>query len=182
MISDTARRRPRLRLQIHDILALVVGYGMAGLFFRAFWPGRGQAPGVMLAALGFYLWLGLTLSGPIVLLRVGPATRPDSPADPGGSPAPATARTGAEWAWLLIGVYWIILGLFVIPSRVPEFLFRDTLTYGCVPIVSALLLLALRKPRTERTATTWTHLAALGVLASWPVAWVCLIILGQRLR
>jgi hypothetical protein len=169
-------------LQIQDILALVVGYGMASLFFRAFWPGRRQAPGVMLAALGFYLWLGLTLSGPIVLLRVGRAVRPGSPANDAADPAPTALRTGAEWAWLLIGIYWMIVGLFVIPSRVPEFVFRDTLMYGFVPVFSALLLLALRKPPGERAATAWTHLAAIVVLASWPIAWACLIILGQRLR
>ncbi len=32
------RRRFRVQIQLQDILALVVGYAMAAVFFRAFWP------------------------------------------------------------------------------------------------------------------------------------------------
>ena len=40
-IRTRARPDRRLRFQLQDILAVVVGYGMAALFFRAFWPTGG---------------------------------------------------------------------------------------------------------------------------------------------
>src|SRR5438045_2213695 len=170
MMPRMIRPSPRLRLQIQDILALVVGYGMAALFFRAFWPSRGLALDLGPPALGLYLWLGLAMSGPIILLRHGP--RPQGlpgPEVPPGSP-PVASRTWAEWAWLFIGVYWIILGLFIIPSRLHEFRFGDALLYGLVPIVVALVLrLFGPKARAERPSTSWTHLAAVSLLATWPI-------------
>jgi hypothetical protein len=129
-----------------------------------------------------YLWLGLAMSGPIILLRHRePPERPPDPERSPGSPTVA-ARTWAEWAWLCIGVYWIVLGLILIPSRLHGFRFGDALLFGLVPIVVALVFrLFGPQARAERPAAIWTHLAAVGLLASWPIAWVCLIILGQRL-
>jgi hypothetical protein len=175
------RPDPRLRFRIQDLLAIVVGYGLAALLFRAFWPSSGLSGALIAPALGLYLWLGLALSGPIILLRHEP--RRDRPIEPGRSPAPeSVARTRAEWAWLLIGIYWIVLGLVLIPSRRHGFRFGDALLYGLVPIGLAWVprLFGPKAP-TERPATSWTHLAALGLLASWPIAWACLIILGRHL-
>ena len=57
------------RIQLVDVSALVVGYGMAAVLFRAFWPKSGVSPVLGLFAVGFYLWLGLAMSGPILLMR-----------------------------------------------------------------------------------------------------------------
>ena len=68
--------RPR-GLRLHDLVGLVVGYGMAALLARAFWPRSRPLSGIPAAALGLeLLWLGLAMSGPIVLLldRRGPST------------------------------------------------------------------------------------------------------------
>ena len=46
--APATRPDSRLRFQIRDILAMVVGYGMAALFFRAFWP-TGGPPAWLLA-------------------------------------------------------------------------------------------------------------------------------------
>src|SRR5437762_1798504 len=130
MIPRMTPPSPRLRFQIQEILALIVGYGMAALFVRAFWPSSGLPRALGPAALVLYLWLGLAMSGPILLLRH--REPPPRPPDPQRSPAapPVAARTWAEWAWLCIGVYWIILGLVLIPSRLREFRFGDALLFG----------------------------------------------------
>jgi hypothetical protein len=169
------------RAHIQDILSLVVGYGMAALLFRAFWPARVPSPAFGVPGLAFYLWLGLAMSGPIVLLRRAPGGRaaPD-PSDPG--PA-AGSRTWAELAWLLIGIYWIVLGLLVLPARLREFSFGDAGLFGLVPVVVALgfrLLGPAAQEPGERTA--WTHSAAVSLLATWPLAWICLILLGKVFR
>src|SRR5947209_303216 len=117
MIPRMSRPTPRLRFQIQEILALVVGYGMAALFVRAFWPSSGLPRALGPPALVLYLWLGLAMSGPIILLRH--REQPLRPPEPERSPAspPVATRTWAEWAWLCIGIYWIALGLLLIPSR-----------------------------------------------------------------
>jgi hypothetical protein len=172
-------------LQIQDVLALVVGYGMAALYFRAFWPTSGLPASLGLPALGLYLWLGLAMSGPVILLRHGPwRDPPDEPAPgPSAASAPVASRTWAEWAWLLIGIYWIILGLFIIPARLHEFRFADVVLFGSVPffVALALRLFGPRQPPRRAATSVWTHLAAVSLLAAWPIAWVCLIILCKRL-
>src|SRR5689334_557004 len=124
MISPEPLRTRGLRL--HDLVGMVVGYGMAALLARAFWPGSRPLTGIPAAALGLeFLWLGLAMSGPIILLldRRGPSAtreRPRRPARPGRlisarepleppigrrpaeDPGPEAPRyTRAELAWLL---------------------------------------------------------------------------------
>ncbi len=175
-IEPTPQPQPRFQLQ--DILAVVIGYGMAALFFRAFWPANGLPTSLSPPALALYLWLGLALSGPIILIRRGAGRRRPIPEAPA-----ADALTWAEWAWLFVGIYWIVLGLFVIPARLHEFRWSDVLLFGLVPILVALVL-RLMGPRApgERSTSIWTHFAGVGLLATWPVAWACIIILGRRLQ
>jgi hypothetical protein len=177
------RRTVGVQFQLQDILALVVGYGMAALLFRAFWPSTRPLPALGVPVLGLYLWLGLAMSGPIILLQ----RRPSPPAAVGessGSPDPAGSRTWAELAWLLIGIYWIVLGSMVIPARLRGFQVRDTLIFGLVPVAVALgLRLFGPKAGSRQDATSvWTHRAAIALLCTWPIAWVFLIIVGQTLQ
>src|SRR5438309_5661001 len=86
MNSPEPHESPRARgLRIHDLVGLVVGYGMAALLARAFWPRSRPLTGIPAAALGLeFLWLGLAMSGPIVLLldRRGPSTARERPRKP----------------------------------------------------------------------------------------------------
>jgi len=178
MPPRSAEPNVRLRFQIRDMLAVVVGYGMAAVFFRAFWPANGLPPILGAPALGLYLWLGLALSGPIVLVRRGLRRTTPTPAGPA-----AESRTWAEWAWLFVGTYWVVLGLFAIPARLGAFRMGDALVFGLLPIVVATVLrLAETRTGPERSSTAWAHFAAVGLLATWPIAWLCLIVLGNRLH
>jgi len=183
MIPSATRQSPRLRLPLQDILALVAGYGMAALLFRAFWPSSRPSPALGLPGLGLYLWLGLAMSGPILLFRHGPRRDREQEEPPRDFP-PAAARTWAELAWILIGTYWIILGVFSIPTRLHEFKLGDMILFGLVPVVLALgLRLFGPRPPPGRAATaTWTHPAGVILLITWPVAWACLIVWGRALR
>ena len=49
-IPTPTRPDRRLRFEIRDILAVVVGYGMAAVFFRAFWPAAGPPTWVLAPA------------------------------------------------------------------------------------------------------------------------------------
>jgi hypothetical protein len=211
-------RGPR-GFHLADLCALVVGYGMASLMVRAFWPvddWPSTAEAVILVL--FYCWLGLAMGGPLVLLvrrPAGPtdgddgdAEDPDSvpvPGPPGGtsgrgprsgdrsrrgrggtSGAPGGAHTWAELAWLIIGFYWIALTVLVVPVRLKRSLLPDTALVGLFPIAAALVLQRLDRGRHGRRpapgdAPAWTHRAAVGLLLTWPIAWVALILLGKSL-
>jgi hypothetical protein len=84
-------------------------------------------------------------------------------------------------AWSLIGAYWIVIGIFVIPSRLHEFTLGDMLVFGLVPIVVALALRQFgRGAAVQRGAQHgWTHGTAVVLVATWPIAWLCLILLGR---
>ena len=99
---------------------------MAAVLFRAFWPNGEVSPALGVFAIGFYVWLGLAMSGPLLLLRHRPATtrrRADAAASP-RIPHERPSRTWAEMAWLLIGVYWFVMGVFVLPIRLHNFRFE----------------------------------------------------------
>jgi hypothetical protein len=152
-----------------DLAALVVGYGLAAVAVRAFWP-RGISPTVLLAATAApaYAWLGLAMSGPFVLLLNRPRGTP--PED-----SPPFSR--AEVAWLLIGAYWIAAGLLIVPVRVPN---AGLAVLATVPWVAAGLLWLLGARPVERPGG-WTHRAAVLVLATWPLAWGAMILLTMAL-
>jgi hypothetical protein len=176
------RRRFQVQVQLRDILALVVGYALAAVLFRAFWPATLPAVLLTLPILALYVWLGLAMSGPMLLLRDGPKV--DLSVHSANQRGTAATRTWAELAWILIGTYWIVLGLLVIPARLHHFEPMDAVLYGVVPILAALGFRFLG-PSSSLTAPgvrPWTHFVAVGLLATWPIAWVCLIVLGQSLR
>ena len=185
MSSTSPATRPayRSRFHIREILALVVGYGMAALFFRAFWPTDGPPTWLLAPALTLYAWLGLALSGPVLLLRRG-ARGPTPNAEGPAPPLPGVgSHTWAEWAWLFVGSYWIVLGLFVIPARLQEFRADDVILFGLVPILAALgFRLVSPEATAARPASGWTHPAAVWLLLTWPVAWGCLVFVGRSLK
>jgi hypothetical protein len=159
----------------------VVGYGMAALLCRAFWPASRPSPALGVPAIGIYLWLGLAMSGPVILLRRGPPMI--DPAATADRPMSAHAHTWAELAWMLIGIYWIVVSLIVIPARLSEFKLGDMILFGLVPLAVALgmRLLGRRPKENSDSARAWTHAVGVVLLVTWPVAWICLIVLGKTL-
>lgn len=157
-------------LRLLDLAALIVGYGLAAMGLRALWP-RDVAPTAALIALAAvaYAWLGLAMSGPFALLL-------------DRRPAPATGEqaryTRAEVAWLLIGAYWIAAAMLIIPARADGRV--GAVVVAPVPLFAAALLWLLAA-RPAARPTGWTHLAALAVLLTWPVAWLALIVLISAL-
>jgi hypothetical protein len=182
-ISTPSRPVRRLRIQIRQVLGVVVGYGMAALFFRAFWPAGGPPAWLIAPAMALYAWLGLALSGPILLLRREPRDR--AAAEPGSAaPSPGTgSHTWAEWAWLFVGSYWIVLGLFVIPARLHPFGPGDALLFGLVPILAAVGFRLVGSTAAAAVPNPgWTHPVAVWLLLTWPVAWACLVAVGRGLK
>ena len=134
----------------------------------------------------FYTWLGLAISGPFVLLIHRPREALEAD-QPGSQEAPVRVRpcTGAELAWMVIGVYWIIMTVLLVSIR-GRMTSLHTATMGLFPMVGALCLLLAGfrmagrvdpvvrqrgEERRTRLAQAWTHRAAVGLLATWPVAW-----------
>jgi hypothetical protein len=159
----------------------VVGYGMAALLCRAFWPASRPSLALGLPGIGVYLWLGLAMSGPVILLRRSPP-RIDS-ATARDTPTSAHPRTWAELAWMLIGIYWIVVSLIVIPARLSEFKLGDMILFGLVPVAVALglPLIGPRPKESLHAAQSWTHTLGITLLLTWPIAWICLIVLGKTL-
>ena len=85
-----------------------------------------------------YLWLGPgpERADPPAAPRVATTVR--EPRETPATAAGAESHTWAEWAWLFVGSYWIVLGLFVIPARLHAFRLGDVLLFGLVPILAAL--------------------------------------------
>jgi hypothetical protein len=176
------RARPR-GFHLLDLSALVVGYGMASLLIRAFWP-KGEAPTVVevAAIVLVYVWLGLAMSGPVVLLirRKDPEVRDDEPLGQGPE-----ACSWAELAWLIIGFYWIVLTVLVVPVRLHRSPLHDATWIGLLPVAAALVLRFFDRParrsQPQRGVLPWTHHAASLLLLTWPLAWIALILLGKSL-
>ena len=132
----------------------MVGYGMAALLCRAFWPASRPSLAFGLPAIAVYLWLGLAMSGPIILLKRS-TVRVDAAA--AGDPSlSAQSHTWAELAWLLIGIYWILVSSIVIPARLSEFKLGDMILFGTVPLVVALAMRVLG-PKSNRRSDRGVH-------------------------
>ena len=97
----------------------------------------------------------------------------------------AGTRTWAELAWLIIGFYWIGLTILVVPARMHRSPLHDTALIGLLPVAAALVLRILDRPSRRSRPTgdspPWTHHAAVGLLVTWPPAWIALILLGKSL-
>jgi hypothetical protein len=159
---------PRRRLRLLDLIALVVGFGMAGLLIKAFWPRFGPLPSAPIAvALAIlYLWLGLAMAGPLVLLL----DRRGSEAFDGPG-----RYSWAERAWILIGVYWVGLTVLIVPTRMPV-----TSLLGVFPVAAGLILRLFGRPA-DVPGPIWTHRTAVALLLTWPVVWADLILLFHTL-
>ncbi len=205
MTTDPSRTSSSRGLRIHDLIGLVVGYGMAALLARSFWPSSRPFSGVSVVALIIdFVWLGLAMSGPVLLLldrRGGPSTKslekPRRPARPGrlisaqdAKPEPVgrgparlqveePARyTKAELAWILIGGYWIALTMFIVPAFSID---TPWALVGLFQIVVAvgLWVVVPRRSTPGEITNAWTHSAASILLWTWPFAWICLILLSR---
>lgn len=177
--STTRPAHPRLRLAIRDVLGMVVGYAMAAALFRAFWPARTIPFWVLAAAAVLYAWMGLAMSGPVLLARRRPEASESPPATDGPRPWPtAVARpmhTWAELIWLFVGIYWTALGLFVLAVRMPSFRTPDAMLFGLMPLTAVLArAIDLKQRGAAGLEWSWTHVVAIGLLWTWPVAWGCL--------
>ncbi|GAC1475032.1 MAG: hypothetical protein NVSMB9_26590 [Isosphaeraceae bacterium] len=165
-----------------DVASLVVGYGLASLLIRAYPLERGTNDVWVLGVLGLaFVWLGLAMSGPIVLLVRRPAPSSaglvvDPDIDERSAP-----RTWAEMAWLIIGFYWIGLTILVVPARLRGARFLDTAFLGFFPVLAALGLrmFGQRLTRPASGTDSWTHRVGVVLLVTWPFAWVALILLGK---
>ncbi len=130
----------------------------------------------------FYLWLGLALSGPFVLLLDGRGPAPP-PAVPTTDPPSRYATE--ELAWLAIGGYFLLIALFIVPSVgrgetwiVGRAIWGGTATGQAVIglVLGACWALGRRKARA--TPPRWTKRAARLVLVTWPAAWLILALLA----
>lgn len=165
------------RFSLLDVSALVVGYSLASLLIRAYWP-RADLPSFWaLGVIGFvYAWLGLAMSGPVVLMIRRPVA--EDPEDERNE-----SRTWAELAWMIIGFYWIGLTILVVPVRMNGTRVLESAFLGVFPVLAAIVLRYFGPQAIKsgpRLATPeWTHRAALGLLLTWPFTWVGLILLGK---
>lgn len=181
---------PARRLSLIDLLALTSGFALAALLVRIFWAtlaARGPSGLVVLGAV--YLWLGACMSGPILLLLErrshadgrGLKRRADRP-PPGraverATPAPASLYTRAELAWMSVGAYWIGAAGLLVPGRLGDSPLALLLV---LELLSALGLWVIvpRRRAAAPTHRTWTHRAALVLMATWPLVWVGLVFLA----
>src|SRR5205823_1552078 len=110
---------------------------LASMLIRAYWPDSGVPPIVAVTVIGLvFLWLGLAMSGPVVLLirRPGPGPAADGDGDEG----PPQPRSWAELAWMIIGFYWIGLTVLVVPVRMHGTRLLDSAVLGVFPVLAAL--------------------------------------------
>lgn len=156
-----------------DLSALVVGYGLASLLIRAFWTAASEETTAVVTVALIYLWLGMAMSGPLVLFRYRRSASQKSP------------YTWAELAWLIIGFYWIGLTILMVPIRLRGTRVLDAGLVGVFPFLAALVLRFLSPRRSTETGAastrTWTHRTAVGLLLSWPLIWLALILVGKTL-
>ncbi|MEW4567235.1 hypothetical protein AB1L88_05150 [Tautonia sp. JC769] len=157
-------RGPRLI----DLTGLIVGFGTAALLIRSLWPtSRTMSVEVGVVVGLLHLWLGLAMAGPVLLLI-----------DRRGLNDATRQLSWAQLAWLLIGSYWLALTALVVPTRMSV---HPLL--GVLPIGAALLLRGIgpKSSQASLRAQNWTDQVAVILMATWPLAWIALILLGKTL-
>ena len=205
MDQPTPRQSPRRGLRLLDLVGLVAGYGLASLLARTVWPRFVLLTGAPAVAFAFeYAWLGLAMSGPIILgldprrSSALPPRRPERSGRPIGevaalaqrlappTPPPVAADrpeyTRAELAWMGIGGYWIALTFFVVPAHATD---APWTLAGLIPLLGIFGLMIFL-PHRDRAGDAiaplgWTHFVAAGLLWTWPVAWGLLVLLGRTI-
>ena len=74
------------------------------------------------------------------------------------------------------------MGVFILPIRLHSFRFSDTILFGLVPLAAGLVLPFGPRIRPQgRDYVSWTHHVAVGLLVTWPLAWVCLIVVAEAM-
>jgi hypothetical protein len=169
--------------RIRDLAGLVVGYGLAGFLLRSFLAAidpRGITESIELGT--FYLWLGLAVSGPFVLLIDG---RGPAPPPPIPTTDPPSRYAPEELIWLGIGGYFLLIALVVVPtvSRGETWIVArailDATASGQALIIGLGLAMCwtLGRRKARPNPPGWTRRAARLVLITWPVAWLVLVLL-----
>ena len=88
---------------------------------------------------------------------------------------------------MIIGFYWLGMTVLVVPVRLPGTRLVDAGFLGVFPILAALVL-RFFSPRRVRPpggsaeeGHSWTHSTAVALIATWPIAWAALVLLGKTL-
>lgn len=167
-------------LRLHDLVGLVVGYGLAALLARAILPLDLSRRGAgFFASVGLvYLWVGLAMSGPVILTF--DRRRRNVVATPGEKPA-NVRHTRAELCWLLVGGYWITVTSFVVAHRLPGATWPILFLLPGVGLLSLALGSLFRSPKKVTPTRAWTHRAAVFLLTLWPVVWGLLVMISGSL-
>ncbi len=169
--SDHPPRGPYVR----DMIGLVVGYGLATSLVRRYLDDF-QAVTVWR---GFFLavafvWLGLAMSGPLVLLL---HRRPPMPHDDVPTTNPRGRFSNAEIAWILLGSYFMLITVLFVPASRGESLWANLVLIHLLASAILLVWLPWRVRKSERGgnhAVRWTNVAAKWVVAAWPLAWIAM--------
>ncbi|HEY2156430.1 MAG TPA: hypothetical protein VGH33_12420 [Isosphaeraceae bacterium] len=173
---DPAERPRSVGFRLHDMAGLVVGYGLASLLIRSFWRDIDPRATLEFGAIGLlYLWAGLAMSGPFILLLDRRNAAPEARVPTTDLPS---RFTGEETAWLGIGAYFVAATLFVASARDHEPSWPMNLTIQVIGAAVAVLWLRIDRRERGKTApepARWTRRAAALVLITWPVAWIVLL-------
>jgi hypothetical protein len=187
---ETSTESGRRRLALLDLIALTSGFALAALLVRTFWSSIAihGAGGVAILS-GTYLWLGLCMSGPVLLLLerrprdgVGSVRRPSMRPPPGREaeiigPLPASRYTRAELAWMSVGAYWIGAAALLLPGRLGDSPLALLLVLELLSALGLWVVVPVR--RTARPPhRNWPHRMAISLLVSWPLVWGGLIYLA----
>ena len=168
-------RRPGFHLL--DLIAVMVGFALASMLTRAYWPDSGVGSvWEFLVVIPVFAWLGVAMSGPVVLMIRRPPPRISDDDDRPGR------RTWSEIAWLIIGFYWIGLTILVVPSRIHGARILDSAILGLFPVLAAvgLRIFGPKELHGKGGESAWTHQAAVWLLLMWPFVWVGMIVLGKN--